>query len=121
MKVINSDKAPAAIGPYSQAIEHNGLIFVSGQLPIKDGQLKTDIEEATHACLQNIEYILEEAGTSMQNVLKVEIFIKNMSDFAKVNEIYSHYFTAPYPARACVEVSSLAKNAPIEIQCIACK
>lgn len=121
MNVLNSAKAPAAIGPYSQAVEHNGLIFVSGQLPVKDRELQMNIEDATHACLQNIQHILGEANCTMQNVLKVEVFIKNMNDFAKVNEIYAQYFTAPYPARACVEVAALPKNALIEIQCIAAK
>lgn len=121
MKVLNSTLAPAAIGPYSQAIESDGLIFVSGQLPIKDGVLQTDICEATHACLTNIKHILNEADCSMQNVIKVEIFIKNMADFVQVNEIYAQYFEAPYPARACVAVAELPKNALIEIQCVARK
>lgn len=121
MNILNSSKAPAAVGPYSQAVEHNGLIFVSGQLPIRDGELVTEISDATHACLQNIEYILSSVGASLQNAIKVEIFIKNMNDFAKVNEVYAEYFKSPYPARVCVEVSNLPKNAVIEIQCIACK
>ncbi len=119
MKKINSDKAPAAIGPYSQAIEANGFVYVSGQLPILDGELKTDVVEATHASLRNIKAILEAAGLSMANVVKVEIFLKDMNDFAKVNEVYAGYFAEPYPARACVEVARLPKDACVEIQCVA--
>lgn len=119
MKKITSEKAPAAIGPYSQAIEANGFVYVSGQLPIQNGELKTDVVEATHASLSNIKAILEAAQLSMADVAKVEIFLKDMNDFAKVNEVYDTYFADPYPARACVEVARLPKDAPVEIQCIA--
>lgn len=119
MKKITSEKAPAAIGPYSQAIEANGFVYVSGQLPIQNGELKTDIVEATHASLSNIKAILESAQLTMADVAKVEIFLKDMNDFAKVNEVYGTYFADPYPARACVEVARLPKDAPVEIQCIA--
>ena len=118
-KIISCDKAPAAIGPYSQAIEANGFVYVSGQLPIQNGELKTDIVEATHASLSNIKAILESAQLTMADVAKVEIFLKDMNDFAKVNEVYGTYFADPYPARACVEVARLPKDAPVEIQCIA--
>lgn len=119
MKKITSEKAPAAIGPYSQAIEANGFVYVSGQLPIQNGELKTDIVEATHASLSNIKAILESAQLTMADVAKVEIFLKDMNDFAKVNEVYGTYFADPYPARACVEVARLPKDVPVEIQCIA--
>lgn len=119
MKKITSEKAPATIGPYSQAIEANGFVYVSGQLPIQNGELKTDIVEATHASLSNIKAILESAQLTMADVAKVEIFLKDMNDFAKVNEVYGTYFADPYPARACVEVARLPKDAPVEIQCIA--
>lgn len=119
MKKITSEKAPAAIGPYSQALEANGFVYVSGQLPIQNGELKTDIVEATHASLSNIKAILESAQLTMADVAKVEIFLKDMNDFAKVNEVYGTYFADPYPARACVEVARLPKDAPVEIQCIA--
>lgn len=119
MKKINSELAPAAIGPYSQAIEANGFVYVSGQLPITGGELKTDVVEATHASLSNIKHILEAAGLTMADIVKAEIFLKDMNDFAKVNEVYAGYFCEPFPARACVEVARLPKDACVEIQCVA--
>ncbi|MDY5730973.1 MAG: RidA family protein [Eubacteriales bacterium] len=121
MKKINSANAPAAIGPYSQAIEANGFVYVSGQLPIVNGELKTDVAEATHASLGNIQHILAEAGLTMKDVVKVEIFLADMNDFAIVNEVYAQYFAEPFPARACVQVARLPKDACVEIQCIAVK
>lgn len=122
MKVIQTQKAPAAVGPYSQAIEVNGLIFTSGQLPIipESGELiNDDIKKATARSLENIKEILQEAGSSLDKVVKVNIFLKDMNDFSSVNEVYSKYFTKNKPARSCVEVSKLPKDGIIEIEAVA--
>ena len=122
MKVIQTQKAPAAVGPYSQAIEVNGLIFTSGQLPIipESGELiNDDIKKATARSLENIKEILQESGSSLDKVVKVNIFLKDMNDFSSVNEVYSKYFTTNKPARSCVEVSKLPKDGIIEIEAVA--
>ena len=122
MKEINSNQAPAAIGPYSQAIESNGMVFVSGQLPIDSatGEFKGDsIETQATQSLENIKSILKEAGLSMSSVVKTVILLDNMDDFVKVNEVYSTYFKKPFPARASYEVSKLPKGALVEIEAIA--
>lgn len=122
MKVIQTQKAPAAVGPYSQAIEVNGLIFTSGQLPIipESGELiNDDIKKATARSLENIKEILQEAGSSLDKVVKVNIFLKDMNDFLSVNQVYSEYFTTNKPARSCVEVSKLPKDGIIEIEAVA--
>lgn len=122
MKVIQTQKAPAAVGPYSQAIEVNGLIFTSGQLPIipESGELiNDDIKKATARSLENIKEILQEAGSSLDKVVKVNIFLKDMNEFSSVNEVYSKYFTTNKPARSCVEVSKLPKDGIIEIEAVA--
>lgn len=122
MKVIQTQKAPVAVGPYSQAIEVNGLIFTSGQLPIipESGELiNDDIKKATARSLENIKEILQEAGSSLDKVVKVNIFLKDMNDFSSVNEVYSKYFTTNKPARSCVEVSKLPKDGIIEIEAVA--
>ncbi|PHR74433.1 MAG: reactive intermediate/imine deaminase [Arcobacter sp.] len=124
MNTINSKKAPSAIGPYSQATEVGGLIYISGQLPIDatTGKfLGSDIKSQAKQSLENIKHILEEAGTSMSNVVKTTILLKDINDFAAVNEIYATYFSAPYPARATYEVSKLPLDALIEIESIAKK
>lgn len=122
MKVIQTQKAPAAVGPYSQAIEVNGLIFTSGQLPIIPESVELindDIKKATARSLENIKEILQEAGSSLDKVVKVNIFLKDMNDFSSVNEVYSKYFTTNKPARSCVEVSKLPKDGIIEIEAVA--
>lgn len=122
MKVIQTQKAPVAVGPYSQAIEVNGLIFTSGQLPIipESGELiNDDIKKATARSLENIKEILQVAGSSLDKVVKVNIFLKDMNDFSSVNEVYSKYFTTNKPARSCVEVSKLPKDGIIEIEAVA--
>lgn len=122
MTAINSIKAPSAIGPYSQAVDKDGFIFVSGQLPIDEntGEFAgDDIASQTKQSLENIKYILEEAGLKMKDISKTTILLKNIEDFGIVNEIYGKYFTAPYPARATYEVSRLPKDALIEIEAIA--
>lgn len=122
-KQIQTEKAPAAIGPYSQAIEINGLLFTSGQLPIDPatGQMPQGIEQQTAVSLGNVKAILEEAGLDTTAVIKTTVFIKDMEDFAQMNEVYSTFFTQPYPARSCVEVARLPKDALVEIECIALK
>lgn len=122
IKEINSNQAPAAIGPYSQATETNGIIFISGQLPLNGNTgefIGSDIESQTKQSLDNVKWILEEAGLSMSNVVKTVILLEDINDFAKVNEIYATYFEKPYPARASYEVSKLPKGALIEIEAIA--
>ena len=122
MKAINSTKAPSAIGPYSQAVDKDGFIYVSGQLPIDEntGEFAGEnIEDQAKQSLENTKYILEEAGLDMKNIIKTTILLKNIEDFAKVNEIYAQYFEAPFPARATYEVARLPKDALIEIESIA--
>ncbi len=123
-KIISTPKAPQAIGPYSQAIEFNGMIFTSGMIPINpaDGTLVTGtIEEQADQAIGNLVALLEEAGSSADKVIKTTVFIKNMDDFGKVNEIYSKYFKTDCPARSCVEIARLPKDVLIEIEAIAYK
>lgn len=123
MKAIKTNKAPEALGPYSQAIEVDGYIFTSGQIPADPatGDLKADIKEATKQSMENIKAILEEAGSSLDKVLKTTIYLTNMKAFGDVNEVYGTYFTDHKPARSCVEVLSLPKGSLIEIEAIAKK
>ncbi|MBF5026826.1 RidA family protein [Planobacterium oryzisoli] len=121
-KIISSTKAPAAIGPYSQAILVNGVLYISGQIPLDaaSGKLVEGIEKATHQVMKNLEAILLEAGMSFTNVVKASIFLKNMDDFAAMNDIYASYLDPDhYPARETVQVSCLPKNVDIEISMIA--
>lgn len=122
-KAIESSKAPAAIGAYSQAIEAGGILFVSGQLPInrEDGSIPSDAASQTHQSMQNIAHILTEAGLSFNDVVRCGIFVKNMDDFAAINEAYGSYLEVPYPARATVEVARLPKDVLVEIDAIAVK
>lgn len=122
--IVNTDKAPAAIGPYSQAIKANGLLFVSGQLPVNpaDGTIPAKVEDQAKQSLENVVAILASAGLSADDVVKTTVFIKNMNDFAAVNAVYAQYFTKEFPARACVEVARLPKDALVEVEAIAvCK
>jgi len=122
LKALYTDKAPAAVGPYSQAIQTGNLLFISGQLPINpsNGELvQSSIEEETKMCLENAKAILEEAGTSLEKVVKVTVFIKDMNQFGRINEVYGEYFTNHKPARACVEVARLPKDANVEIEMVA--
>lgn len=121
-KIISTPKAPAAIGPYSQANFVNGTLYISGQIPVNSetGNVEEGIEKATHQVMKNLEAILTEAGLSFSHVLKATIFLKNMDDFAAMNEIYASYLNpASYPARETVQVSCLPKNVDIEISMIA--
>ena len=121
---ISTPQAPAAIGPYSQAIEANGTIYVSGQLPINPATgefAEGGIKELTAQSLTNIKNILAEAGLTMANVVKTSVFLADMADFAEMNEVYAQFFSAPFPARSAVAVKTLPKNARVEIECIAVK
>ena len=122
--IISTDKGPAAIGPYSQATEWQGMVFVSGQLPLDPatGALCTgSIAEQTTQALSNIKNILAAAGSDMEHVLKATILLKDMNDFAAVNEAYGAFFPQNPPARVCYQVAALPKNAAIEIEVIAAK
>lgn len=121
MKTIHTNLAPAAIGPYSQGILVNNLFYSSGQIPLNaDGTMVTgDVEEQTKQVFQNLQAVLQAAGASLETVVKTTVFIANMDDFAAVNEIYGEYFSTHKPARSCVEVSKLPKDALIEIEVVA--
>lgn len=123
MKVIDTKKAPAAVGPYVQGMEHGGFIFTSGQLPInpETGVLESEIEVATEQSLKNVLAIVEEAGGTLEGIMKVNIFVKDINDFGKVNAIYEEFFGSHKPARSCVEVARLPKDGVIEIEAIAVK
>ena len=123
MKQISTDKAPAAIGPYSQAIDLGNMVFVSGQIPVnpETGAMADSVAEQAHQSLNNLESILKECGLSMQNVVKTVVFLADLNDFAEVNEVYAQHFSAPYPARSCVQVAAIPKGAKLEIECIAVK
>lgn len=122
--IISTDKAPKAIGPYSQAIEVNGMIFTSGVIPInpETNELVTgDIKVQAEQAIGNLVALLKEAGSDTEQVIKTTVFIKDMNDFAAVNEVYAKYFTKDFPARSCVEVARLPKDVLIEIEAIALK
>lgn len=120
-KQISAAGAPGAIGPYSQAIVSGNLLFCSGQLPIDaaTGEMPADIKAQTRQSLLNVKSILEEAGTSMENVLKTTVFLADMSLFAPMNEVYAEFFAQPYPARCAFAVKELPKQALVEIEVIA--
>lgn len=122
-KAISTDKAPAAIGPYSQAIEVNGMVYTSGVIPVvpATGEIPEGVEAQARQAIGNLAALLEAAGTSTQKVVKTTVFIKEMNDFGKINEIYAEFFTGTYPARSCVEVARLPKDVLIEIEAIALK
>lgn len=121
MKFIATDKAPAAFGPYAQAVSVNGFIYSSGQIPMNaDGELVGEtIQEQTHQVFANLKAVLEEAGSSLDKVIKATVFITNMDDFGAVNEVYAEHFSDHKPARSCVEVSRLPKDVQLEIEVIA--
>ena len=121
---INTPNAPAAIGPYSQAIQAGNTIYVSGQLPIDPATgafAGEDIKSQTRQSLTNMKNILIEAGTDMSAVVKTTVLLANIADFGAMNEVYAEFFTAPYPARAAFQVANLPKNALVEIECVAVK
>lgn len=122
-KILHSDKAPEPIGPYSQAIGFDRLIFTSGQIALdtKGAVVSTEIVEQTCQVIKNLKHILEENGSSLENVIKTTVFLKNMTDFNSMNEVYNEYFKTSMPARSTVEVSGLPKNVRVEIEAIAFK
>ncbi|MFB1097670.1 MULTISPECIES: RidA family protein [Bacillaceae] len=119
--IIQTDKAPQAIGPYSQAVETAGTVYISGQIPLDPatGEMAGTIEEQTDQVMKNLSAILEEAGLSFDQVVKTTIFLTSLDDFAAVNEVYGRHLSEPYPARATVEISKLPKGANVEIEAIA--
>lgn len=125
MKPIHSDKAPAAIGPYSQAIDSGcGLVFVSGQLPIDPSTgafPEGGVKEQTRQSLLNASAILQAAGLGLSDVVKTTVFLADMGDFAAMNEVYASFFTEPFPARSAVAVKTLPKGALVEVECIAAR
>ena len=123
MQVIETSKAPAAIGPYSQGIDSGSLIFVSGQLGINpaDGAMPSDPSAQARQCMENIKAVLEAAGSGLNNIVKVTVFLQNLEHFSAVNEVYAGFFSGAYPARSCVQVARLPKDALVEIEAIALK
>ncbi|NDK54804.1 RidA family protein [Pontibacter fetidus] len=122
--IVNAQNAPAPIGPYSQATMANGVLYVSGQIPLNQqtSELVTGrIEDETHMVMKNLQFILSEAGMDFSNVVKCSIFVKDLNNFGKINETYGSYFTSNPPARETVEVSRLPKDVNVEISCIAVK
>lgn len=121
MKMISTNNAPAAIGPYSQALDVGSLVFVSGQLPVDPatGVMPEDVAAQAKQSLANIQAILTEAGLTMADVVKTVVFLADLGDFATVNEVYAKAFSAPFPARSCVQVAGIPKGAKVEIECIA--
>ena len=121
-KIVATASAPAAIGPYSQAVEAGGFLFVSGQVPLDPatgGIVSEDIREQTRRSLESVKGIVEAAGATLADVVKCSVFLADMNDFAAMNEVYSEYFTGDFPARAAVEVSRLPKDVKVEIEAIA--
>ena len=121
-KIISTDKAPAAIGPYSQAIKAGDIIYTSGMIPVipQTGEIVSGVEAQARQVLTNVRSLLEASGSSMDKVIKTTVFIKDMDDFAKINAVYAEFFEeGSYPARSCVEVARLPKDVKVEIECIA--
>lgn len=123
-KVISTDKAPAAIGPYSQAIEVNGMVFTSGVIPVEPSTgaiVEGDVEAQANQAFKNLCNLVEASGAKVENIIKTTVFIKEMNDFGKINEIYKQYFKEPFPARSCVEVARLPKDVLLEVEAIVSK
>lgn len=122
-KVISTSQAPAAIGPYSQAIEVNGMVYTSGVIPVdpKTGEVAQGVQEQARQAMENLSHLLEAAGSSMDQVVKTTVFIKEMDDFGTINGIYQEFFHKDFPARSCVEVARLPKDVLLEIEAIALK
>lgn len=122
-KIVKTDKAPGAIGPYSQGIDLGNMFFFSGQIPLNPitGEMPEGIEAQARQSLDNVKGLLESQGLDFSHVVKTTVFLDNMNDFATVNEIYAQYFVEPYPARSAVEVAKLPKGALIEVEVIAVK
>ena len=122
-KQIITENAPKAIGPYSQGIIIGNTVYVSGQIPVdpKTGTMADTVEAQAHQVFKNLTGVLAEAGLTLDNVVKTAVFLADLNDFAAVNAIYESYFTAPFPARSCVQVAAIPKGAKLEIECIAVK
>ncbi|MBE6580770.1 MAG: RidA family protein [Clostridia bacterium] len=122
-KQISTNKAPAAIGPYSQALDLGNMVFVSGQIPVDPatGTMPERVEDQAVQALTNLKNVLAAAGVGMENVVKTVVFLADLADFAVVNGIYESFFKAPFPARSCVQVAAIPKGAKLEIECIAVK
>jgi 2-iminobutanoate/2-iminopropanoate deaminase len=123
MEKISTDKAPAAAGPYSQAVESDGIVYASGQIPVDPatGKMPESIADQARQALENLRNVIEASGSSMGKVLKVTIYLTDMSAFPEVNGIYAGFFSEPYPARSCVGCASLPKGAKIEVDAIAAR
>jgi len=121
MKVISTDKAPAAIGPYSQALDLGNMVFLSGQIPVNPatGEMAESIELQTAQVFENIKKVLEAAGLALGSVVKTTVFLSDLADFAAMNKVYESFLAKPFPARSCVQVAAIPKNAKVEIECIA--
>lgn len=124
MKALHSDNAPKAVGPYSQAIEANGFVFASGQLPIDPATnafVEGGVKEQTRQSLTNAQSVLKAAGLDLSHVIKTTVFLSDMADFAAMNEVYAEFFNEPYPARSAIAVKTLPKNTLVEVECIAAR
>ena len=124
MKALHSDNTPQAVGPYSQAIEANGFVFASGQLPIDPATnafAEGGVKEQTRQSLTNAQQVLKAAGLDLSHVIKTTVYLSDMADFAAMNEVYAEFFNKPYPARSAVAVKTLPKNALVEVECIAAR
>ncbi len=121
MTHVSTPNAPAALGPYSQAVDTGSTVYCSGQLGLDPatGNLADDVQAQTHQALKNLQAVLNEAGLSLDNVVKTTVFVQDLADFGTVNEIYGTYFHGGFPARSCVQIAALPKNALVEIECIA--
>ena len=120
--IIATENAPKAIGPYSQAVAYNGVLYCSGQIPLDPGTgaiIEGDVSDQTARVLENLKAVLEAAGSSLEKVLKTTVYVKDMTEFGKINEVYARYFGASLPARATVEVARLPRDAKVEIEAIA--
>lgn len=121
MNALNSKNAPAALGPYSQALVQGDMVFCSGQIPLDPatGTMAEGIQAQTEQVLKNLTAVLAENGMTLANVIKTTVFLDNLDDFVPMNEVYAQYFTQPFPARSCVEVARIPKGSLVEIECIA--
>ena len=120
--IIATENAPKAIGPYSQAVAYNGVLYCSGQIPLDPGTgaiIEGDVSHQTERVLENLKAVLEAAGSSLEKVMKTTVYVKDMTEFGKINEVYARYFGASLPARATVEVARLPRDAKVEIEAIA--
>ena len=123
IKAIHTDKAPAAIGPYSQAVEVDGWVYCSGQIPIvpADGSILRSIEDQAHQALRNLGEVLSAAGCGFSDVVKTQVYLADMADFEVVNKVYAQFFSEPFPARACIQAAALPKGVDVEIDAVARK